>query len=194
MRIKSSDALRTYQQSLNIKKVSEDSKEKFKGKDVSQVQTETADDRAIKQKILKMQQWENHVKSHEAAHASAGGSHVSTASYIYGYGPDGKKYIVGGSVSVTIPRGLSQESLETLRHLKNATSASYDQSPQDMISSAIISAEEKSRMQIKQLKEATERYEKQKQQESAVKFDEGKEIFSYKKFNLSSTRLLELFV
>ncbi len=41
------------------------------------------------------------VRAHEAAHASAGGSHVrGGASFSFQTGPDGKQYAIGGEVSI----------------------------------------------------------------------------------------------
>lgn len=171
-----------------------DPEELFKQVDVSHVKTDSQDALKIKQEILEMKKWEAHVKSHELAHAIVGGSHISSASYVYTYGPDGKKYISGGVVSVRIPKGLSQESVDKLRQLKNATSASSDASERDLHTASIISAEERSRARMLQLKNAIKQYEKQLSQKSMEKIQSGDEIFHYKKMNFHSYRIMELFV
>jgi len=170
------------------------SEEKFKVQDVHQIKIETLEERRIKEEINRLQSWENHVKNHEAAHAIAGGSGIGTVSYIYTYGPDGKKYIQGGQVSVHIPKGLNERSLDSLKKLKNASAASSDMSIKDMTSGAIISAVERSRRFKLQMKRATDKYETQKRLQAEKAFDEGREIFAYKKLDISSTRLIELFV
>lgn len=188
MRIQEYKGLNLYQ------KVAESNKEKFKSKDVSMVKTRDQKDVRIKQEILEMERWEKHVEKHEQNHGVVGGGHVSAASYVYTYGPDGRKYIQGGAVSVKLPGGLSQESLDTLERLKNATSASPDTSQQDLISGAIISAEHRSREMLSRLKHATEKYEAHLQNKAIENLEQGREIFAYKKLELRSTRLLELFV
>ncbi|MCH4889577.1 hypothetical protein EZV73_18490 [Acidaminobacter sp. JC074] len=170
------------------------SDEKFKVKDVSFVKAETAKERQIKDEIERLESWEDYVKSHELAHGVVGGSSVGSSSYVYTYGPDGKKYIQGGQVSVYIPKGLDEASMASLKRLKNAPGASKDMSMKDMTSGAIISAVERSRAFKLRMKEATEKYEKQKILEAEEAIDNGQEIFAYKKLDISSTRLIELFV
>ncbi|MBN2796417.1 MAG: hypothetical protein JXR88_13480 [Clostridia bacterium] len=171
-----------------------DPEEQFKNKDVAHVKADSIQGQKIKQDILEMQKWEAHVKSHELAHAIVGGGNISSASYVYAYGPDGKKYAYGGVVSVRIPKGLTQESVDQLSRLKRATSASVDASPQDLYTASIISAEEHSRARMLRLKEAIQKYEKQLSQSSLNKIKDGDEIFHYKKINFHSYRIMELFV
>lgn len=172
----------------------EDSEEKFKTSDVAFVKAESLDDLRIKQQIERMKSWESHVKSHELAHILTGGGHISSAGYTYAYGPDGKKYIVGGAVSVSVPGGLNHESIAKLQRLEQAAVAASDHSQQDLISANIISAIKRSRMQKLQLSRAVKAYERTVSQRSRDKLHDGEEIFVYKKMNLRSTRLLELFV
>ena len=168
--------------------------EKFKVKDVHFVKVKTAKERQIKNEIERLQSWEDYVKSHELAHGSVGGSSVGSSSYVYTYGPDGKKYIQGGQVSVYIPKSLDEASIASLKRLKMAPGASKDMSMKDMTSGAIISAVERSRSFKLRMKQATEKYEKQKRIEAEEAIDSGREIFAYKKLDVSSTRLIELFV
>lgn len=168
--------------------------EKFKIKSVHHIKVETAQERRIKQEIDAMQQWEDYVKQHELEHAMIGGSHVGSISYVYRYGPDGRKYVVGGQVSVSMPKGLNHTSLNELEKLKNATTAPTDLSTKDMVASAIISAVYRSRTNKMYLKQAIDKYERQAQMKAAESIKNGSEIFVYKKFDISSTRLLELFV
>lgn len=187
MRIQNSQS-----QFINPKPV--DYEEKFKQKDVAFVRTQTIKERQIKEKIEKMKAWEKHVKSHELAHALVGGKGVSSASYVYTYGPDGKKYIQGGKVSVQIPKGLNEASLQEIKRLKRATAASADTSPVDLTTSAIISSVERTRTFQMQMKHVIQKYEKQMAEKAAKALEDGVEVFAYKKLGLNSTRFLELFV
>ncbi|MBF4696111.1 putative metalloprotease CJM1_0395 family protein [Fusibacter ferrireducens] len=168
--------------------------EKFKTKDIAFVKLSSSDDFRIKKQIQDMQNWERHVKNHELAHSIVGGGNVGSASYIYAYGPDGKKYIIGGQVSVSIPNGLTLDSISELERLKLATAASSDSSPQDLISAGIISAEVRARSQLVNMKRAIEKYETQMSDKALTRIKEGQEIFVHKKINFHSARLLDLFV
>ena len=56
-------------------------------------------------KIAKLKERDREVKTHEQAHIAAGGSHVrGGAHFEYQTGPDGKKYAVGGEVSIDVSR------------------------------------------------------------------------------------------
>lgn len=51
--------------------------------------------------VAKLQQTDREVRAHEAAHLSAGNGVVTSgARYEYAVGPDGKRYAVGGEVSI----------------------------------------------------------------------------------------------
>lgn len=51
--------------------------------------------------IAELKRRDQEVRQHEAAHLSAGGAHVrGGARYSYQAGPDGKRYAVGGEVSI----------------------------------------------------------------------------------------------
>ncbi len=52
--------------------------------------------------INELQQRDQEVRSHELAHASVGGATTGAPSYTFEVGPDGKKYAVGGEVSVDL--------------------------------------------------------------------------------------------
>ncbi|PKG85035.1 hypothetical protein CXF85_05335 [Colwellia sp. 75C3] len=59
---------------------------------------DTADARVISQ----LQQRDKEVRTHELAHATAGGAATGSPSYTFEIGPDGKKYAVGGEVAVDL--------------------------------------------------------------------------------------------
>lgn len=168
--------------------------EKYKVKDVHQVKVASNEDVSIKLEIDRLQQWENHVKQHELNHALVGGSNVSSISYVYTYGPDGKKYISGGQVNVHIPKGVSKDSVKTIEKLKKATGASKDMSLKDSMNAGMLSAIEHSRASKLRMIEAIKKYETQKQSTEIEDIKSGDEIFVYKKLDNSGVHLLELFV
>jgi len=52
--------------------------------------------------ISELKSRDQEVRSHEAAHASVGGSFTGSPNFSYEQGPDGKRYAVGGEVSVDL--------------------------------------------------------------------------------------------
>lgn len=52
--------------------------------------------------IRQLKQRDREVRSHELAHAAVGGAATGAPSYTFQTGPDGKKYAVGGEVSVDL--------------------------------------------------------------------------------------------
>jgi hypothetical protein len=75
--------------------------------DVNQIKeaagVQNSDDLSLKevQELSKLKQRDREVRAHEQAHISAGGQYVrSGARFEYEEGPDGKKYAVGGEVSI----------------------------------------------------------------------------------------------
>lgn len=168
--------------------------EKFKSKNLDHVKLETVEDRAIKAEIERLKQWENHVKQHELNHAIVGGSHVGGISYVYTYGPDGKKYISGGQVSVSIPSGINHESIAEIKKLKKATGASHDMSMKDSIAAAILGAVERTRTQHLNRTTVVDKYEESLRQKAELDLKHNREIFVFKKMNFPNKKIFELFV
>ena len=104
----------------------------------------------IIQQISKLKQIDTHVKNHEAAHKSVGGSFAGSPSYKYVIGPDGKKYAVAGEVPIIIKKGKTpEETIENMEIVKAAALAPSDPSSQDLKVVAKAEAiENKARMKI----------------------------------------------
>ncbi len=73
------------------------------------------------------------VRAHEAAHAMVGGSFAGSPSYEYQVGPDGKRYAIGGEVSIdTAPiEGDPQATIDKLQQVQAAAMAPAEPSGQD---------------------------------------------------------------
>jgi hypothetical protein len=73
------------------------------------------------------------VRSHELAHASAGGSTTGAPSYTFEVGPDGKKYAVGGEVSVDLStvNGNPRATITKMQKVHAAALAPANPSAQD---------------------------------------------------------------
>ncbi|MDP3815501.1 putative metalloprotease CJM1_0395 family protein [Pseudomonas sp.] len=50
--------------------------------------------------IAKLSKRDQEVRAHEQAHAAVGGRYAGAPSYTFSHGPDGKRYAVGGEVSI----------------------------------------------------------------------------------------------
>ncbi|MCG5500584.1 putative metalloprotease CJM1_0395 family protein [Ectothiorhodospira lacustris] len=85
------------------------------------------------QMVRELQQRDRDVRAHEQAHVAAGGRYVTSgASYDYQTGPDGRRYAVGGEVSIDTSRPADpQEAIQKARVIFAAAMAPADPSPQD---------------------------------------------------------------
>jgi hypothetical protein len=87
-----------------------------------------------KKQVKELKKRDQDVKTHEAAHIAAGGSYVrGGASYSYQSGPDGKRYAVGGEVSIdTSPVSDDpQATIAKMQTVKRAALAPAEPSGQD---------------------------------------------------------------
>jgi hypothetical protein len=130
------------------KAVSKDDVSKSDGNENAAEKTqnvERADNReseaAVSKVVNQLRQTEREVIAHEAAHKAAGGSFAGAVSYTYTKGPDGKSYITGGEVPISVPAGDDPE--ETLRNMEQVARAALapgDPSGQDLSVAAQASA------------------------------------------------------
>jgi hypothetical protein len=90
------------------------------------------EDPRIQQVVAQLKSIEEKVKAHEAAHKAAGGAATGPISYSYTRGPDGRNYITGGEVPITISSGKTpQETISRMQQVIQAALAPADPSPQD---------------------------------------------------------------
>jgi len=88
---------------------------------------------AERETVRDLQQRDAEVRRHEAAHAAAGGQYAGAPSFSYQTGPDGKRYAVGGEVSIdTSPvKGDPAATIQKAQQIKAAANAPADPSSQD---------------------------------------------------------------
>lgn len=87
----------------------------------------------VQQEIRQLQMTEQEVIKHEQAHKSVGGDLTGPVSYTYTNGPDKRRYIDGGEVSIQIKEGSTpEETLSILQRVRDAALAPADPSPQDL--------------------------------------------------------------
>jgi hypothetical protein len=79
-----------------------------------------------------LQARDREVRQHEQAHKAAGGAHAGAISYEYAQGPDGKRYAMGGEVSIDISKERDPAAtIAKMRQVKAAANAPADPSSQD---------------------------------------------------------------
>lgn len=98
-----------------------------------------------KQQVAELKQRDRDVKAHEAAHVAAGGGFVrGGAKFSYQSGPDGKRYAVGGEVSIdTSPvKDNPSATIAKMQTVRSAALAPANPSGQDRSVAAAASAQE----------------------------------------------------
>lgn len=82
--------------------------------------------------INDLQQRDREVKAHELAHKAVGGRYVTGGSFTFQTGPDGRRYAIGGEVTIDSSLGSTpQETLRKAELIRRAALAPADPSPQD---------------------------------------------------------------
>ena len=85
-----------------------------------------------KEVVAKLQARDREVRAHEAAHAAAGGQYAGAPTFTYQQGPDGRRYAVGGEVSIDLSPGSTPEETERKAdQVRAAALAPADPSGQD---------------------------------------------------------------
>lgn len=111
------------------------------------------------------------VRAHELAHAAVGGKYAGAPTYTFKTGPDGRRYAVGGEVSIdTSKERTPEETIEKARIIRAAANAPAEPSAQDRRVAALaaqMSLEAQSELQQQQRIEQEQRTE-----EAAAKREE----------------------
>ena len=112
------------QQNSNAKGDNSDQSEENKNKKQASI-----DEKIINQ----LQQRDKEVRTHELAHATAGGAATGSPSYTFEVGPDGKKYAVSGEVAVDLSSiaGDPQATIVKMQKVHTAALAPANPSTQD---------------------------------------------------------------
>jgi len=108
----------------------------------------TADDLKA---IAELATIDRRVRAHEAAHIAAGGQYVTgSASFEYQMGPDGKRYAVGGEVSIdTSPEKEPEATIAKMQVVQRAALAPADPSAQDRsVAASAVQKEMEARMEL----------------------------------------------
>ena len=138
-------------------------------------------EQAKQQKITELKQRDTEVRAHEQAHASLGGQYASSPQYEYERGPDGRRYAVGGEVSIDISEASTpEETIRKAQQVKAAALAPAEPSGQDLrvaTEATQITLEARSEISREKVQDAQDAYSQaipdaqkseEKQQDSAI--------------------------
>jgi hypothetical protein len=88
---------------------------------------------AEEKQVEKLKERDREVRAHEQAHARAGGGHAGAPSYSYQQGPDGKRYAIGGEVSIdTSAERTAEATIRKMQVVIRAATAPAEPSSQDL--------------------------------------------------------------
>ncbi|MBU2978359.1 putative metalloprotease CJM1_0395 family protein [Alteromonas sp. C1M14] len=88
---------------------------------------------AQQQEIEQLEQRDQEVRQHEQAHATRGGQYASAPQYDYENGPDGKRYVTDGEVSIDVSEAESPEqTVQKMEQVRAAALAPAEPSAQDL--------------------------------------------------------------
>lgn len=90
-------------------------------------------DQAEEKQVKELQARDREVRAHEQAHARVGGAYASAPSYTFQQGPDGKRYAVGGEVSIdTSGERTPEATARKMQIVIRAATAPAEPSSQDL--------------------------------------------------------------
>ena len=120
--------------------------------------------------LSRLRSRDEEVRAHESAHVAAGSGLTSMPTYSYQVGPDGKRYAIGGSVSIdTSPESTPEATIAKAERIERAALAPANPSSQDR-----IVAQKAKQMQMKARMELAA--EKKAEIESSMQNDSSQSI------------------
>lgn len=124
---------------------------------------------AQQQVVAQLQARDAEVRAHEAAHKAAGGALAGGASFSYQTGPDGRRYAVGGEVSIRMSTSSDpRQTIANMQQVRAAALAPANPSGQDMaVASAASQIESVARSELMNLQEQEARPEDDRPGEAA---------------------------
>ena len=85
-----------------------------------------------RKQLKELKSRDTEVRNHENAHQSAGGQFAGSPSYTYQAGPDGRRYAIGGEVSIDVsPEKDPAATIAKMESVRRAATAPAEPSPQD---------------------------------------------------------------
>jgi len=122
------------------------------GKQAAKEDTDSQLNEEDQKQVKELKNRDREVRVHEQAHAAVGGQYASSPSYEYQTGPDGKRYAVGGEVSIDVSEASKPEdTIQKMQIVRAAALAPAEPSSQDLKVAAEASQKEnQARSQVSQ--------------------------------------------
>lgn len=103
------------------------------GRESAEQRQQQQQQQAEQREIDELEARDQEVRAHEQAHARVGGQYAGSPSYEFETGPDGKRYAVGGEVSIDISEeNTPEETVRKMQQVRAAALAPAEPSPQDL--------------------------------------------------------------
>lgn len=103
------------------------------GKQDAQDRQQAQQEQQEQQEIEQLKARDQEVRTHEQAHATTGGQYAGSPSYEYTTGPDNKRYVTDGEVSIDIsPEQSAEQTLRKMQQVRAAALAPAQPSSQDL--------------------------------------------------------------
>ena len=137
--------------------------------------------------VRELQNRDQDVRAHEMAHIAAGGQYVrGGASFEYETGPDGKRYAVGGEVSIdtSAVSGDPEATIRKMQVVRRAALAPAEPSGQDRAVAASASQKE-SKARQEQVREKKEAHKSDNQNQTPIPENSPKKITGYTKSGIT---------
>ena len=120
-------------QGLGSESNPDNAKDESAGKETAEERQRQEQELSEQREIEQLKLRDQEVRAHEQAHAAVGGQYAGSPTYDYQTGPDGRRYAVGGEVSIDIGDESSPEqTLRKMQQVKAAALAPAEPSPQDL--------------------------------------------------------------
>lgn len=121
--------------------------------------------------VQQLKDRDREVRIHEQAHAAVGGQYAGSPSYTFETGPDGKRYAVGGEVSIDVgEEEKPEDTIQKMQIVRAAALAPAEPSTQDLKVAAEASQKEmKARAEVGQAQLEPNKAEGSTQQNAALK-------------------------
>ncbi|MDT0595152.1 putative metalloprotease CJM1_0395 family protein [Glaciecola petra] len=131
--------------------------------------TELSEDE--EKQVQQLKDRDREVRIHEQAHAAVGGQYAGSPSYTFETGPDGKRYAVGGEVSIDVAEEEKPEdTIQKMQIVRAAALAPAEPSTQDLKVAAEASQKEmKARAEVGQAQIQPNKTEAPAEQNTALK-------------------------
>jgi hypothetical protein len=102
------------------------------GKENAESKQEEQQQQNEAKEVDELKERDREVRTHEQAHAATGGQHAGAPTYEYETGPDGKRYAVGGEVSIDVSNEKTpSETISKMQQVRAAALAPAEPSSQD---------------------------------------------------------------